>query len=334
MKRFKNILVVINDEKKHEGTINRAVQLAINNRATLTFASVMENIPHELQIYVKSKMSKDLHEAVFQEHLSRLEDFLEPIREKGVQASAKVLIGKPFMEIIMEVLRNGRDLVMVPQERGIGLSESIFGSTSLHLLRKCPCPVWIIKREQRRNFARILVALDPRIYPDGKYDSSKDELSIKLLEIGSSLAHSEGGEIYIFHAWSVLYENHIRFQSGLSQEEIEMLFLNTKKEHEKRILELVAKHAPEVDKNCIHMRRGEAGRLIPEIARHDNIELIIMGTVGRAGILGLLIGNTAEMILNNVDCSVLAVKPDGFVSPVKIDGQATDEEDYAGFRHA
>jgi nucleotide-binding universal stress UspA family protein len=320
MKRFKNILVVVDDEEEHEGTINRAVQLAINNRAALTLASVMENIPHQLQKLVKSKMSKDLHEDVFQWHLARLEDLLVPIREKGVQASAKVLTGKPFLEIIREVLRSGRDLVMMPQERGIGLSDSVFGSTSLHLLRKCPCPVWIIKREQHGNFARILVAIDPSVYPEGKYDPSKDELSIKLLEIGSSLANAEGGEIYIFHAWSVLYENHIRSQAGLSEEEIEKLFLNTKKEHAKRIFELVAKHAPEVDKNCIYVRRGVAGRLIAEIARHKNIELIIMGTVGRTGISGLLIGNTAEMILNNVDCSVLAVKPDGFVSPVKIDG--------------
>ena len=44
-----------------------------------------------------------------------------------------------------------------------------------------------------------------------------------------------------------------------------------------------------------------------------------MGTVARTGIPGLLIGNTAETILQRVDCSVLAVKPDGFVSPVGLD---------------
>jgi universal stress protein E len=42
-----------------------------------------------------------------------------------------------------------------------------------------------------------------------------------------------------------------------------------------------------------------------------------MGTLGRAGIAGLLIGNTAEKILHQVECSVMTVKPDGFVSPVK-----------------
>jgi len=41
-----------------------------------------------------------------------------------------------------------------------------------------------------------------------------------------------------------------------------------------------------------------------------------MGTVGRVGIPGFFIGNTAEEILKRVECSVLAIKPAGFVSPV------------------
>ena len=42
-----------------------------------------------------------------------------------------------------------------------------------------------------------------------------------------------------------------------------------------------------------------------------------MGTVGRTGIQGVLIGNTAETILSNVHCPVLTTKPEGFVSPVR-----------------
>jgi len=44
-----------------------------------------------------------------------------------------------------------------------------------------------------------------------------------------------------------------------------------------------------------------------------------MGTVNRAGIAGLLIGNTAEKVLRQVDCSTLAVKPEGFITPVLLD---------------
>jgi nucleotide-binding universal stress UspA family protein len=72
-------------------------------------------------------------------------------------------------------------------------------------------------------------------------------------------------------------------------------------------------------KHQVYMLKGEAGNLIPALATEKEVELIIMGTVSRTGIAGLLIGNTAEKVLRQVDCSVLTVKPDGFITPVKLD---------------
>jgi nucleotide-binding universal stress UspA family protein len=42
-----------------------------------------------------------------------------------------------------------------------------------------------------------------------------------------------------------------------------------------------------------------------------------MGTLGRTGIAGLFIGNTAEDVLRETHTAVLAAKPDGFVSPIE-----------------
>ena len=69
-------------------------------------------------------------------------------------------------------------------------------------------------------------------------------------------------------------------------------------------------------KKLIH---GEPGDVIPPLAKREGIDLIIMGSVARTGIAGFLIGNTAERILQDVDCSVLAVKPESFETPVELD---------------
>jgi nucleotide-binding universal stress UspA family protein len=42
----------------------------------------------------------------------------------------------------------------------------------------------------------------------------------------------------------------------------------------------------------------------------------MMGTAGRSGIRGLVIGNTAERMLDQLECSILTLKPPGFVAPV------------------
>ena len=42
-----------------------------------------------------------------------------------------------------------------------------------------------------------------------------------------------------------------------------------------------------------------------------------MGTMSRGGVAGLLVGNTAERLLDKVECSLLTIKPEDFVSPVR-----------------
>jgi universal stress protein E len=48
------------------------------------------------------------------------------------------------------------------------------------------------------------------------------------------------------------------------------------------------------------------------------VDLIVMGTVGRSGIPGFFIGNTAEEVLQCARASILSVKPPGFQSPVTL----------------
>lgn len=66
----------------------------------------------------------------------------------------------------------------------------------------------------------------------------------------------------------------------------------------------------------LHLPKGDQATVIPRLVRSHEIDLLVMGTVCRTGIPGFIIGNTAEKVLDTVDCSVLTVKPVGFVSPV------------------
>jgi len=55
------------------------------------------------------------------------------------------------------------------------------------------------------------------------------------------------------------------------------------------------------------------------VAEQENVELVVIGTLGGAGLPGRLIGRTAEKGINHVDYSVLTIKPEGFVSPVTLE---------------
>ena len=62
---------------------------------------------------------------------------------------------------------------------------------------------------------------------------------------------------------------------------------------------------------------GRADEVILKCVREYHIDLLVIGTVGRTGAPGIMIGNTAERLLPEVTCSVLAVKPPGFSCPIR-----------------
>ena len=313
MQRFKNILLIAGGDDWERTSLKRAVDLAKNNSARLTVVDVVEELPREMQMLVTSVNLVDLQNLVVAERLKDIKQRIKAAMNKGVRVAAKVLVGKPFLEIIREVLKNKHDLV-VKTARGEGrLKEVIFGSTAMHLLRKCPCPVWVIMPTHEKKYAKIMAAVNP-----DPIDEKRNTLNNKIMELATSLARIEGSELHVTHCWRLYGETMLLHRGGMSKSEVAELANKTRMEHEGRISELLEKHAPGLPNDRIHLLKGDAEALIPALAKRKSIEIIVMGTVVRTGIAGFIVGNTAENILQRVDCSVLTVKPDGFVSPVKL----------------
>ena len=61
--------------------------------------------------------------------------------------------------------------------------------------------------------------------------------------------------------------------------------------------------------------RGVPQDVIPAYVAAHAIDLVVMGTLARTGVPGLIIGNTAERVLHRLKGSVLAIKPPGFRAP-------------------
>ena len=66
------------------------------------------------------------------------------------------------------------------------------------------------------------------------------------------------------------------------------------------------------------LERGDPGEAIPRYIREQGCDLLVMGTVARSGIPALFIGNTAEDVMQSLRCSMLAIKPDDFKTPLDI----------------
>jgi nucleotide-binding universal stress UspA family protein len=313
MKRFKNILLVADSDNRDETALREALSLAKNNKTRITVAEVIEEFPQEMLDLSASIKIADLQTAVRQEALKDLKAFVASVKEKSFPVSIKILVGTPFLEIIRLVLQKNHGLVMMAAEGKTELGEIFFGSTTMHLMRKCPCPVWVFKPHHPKHHATILAAVDP-----DPFDAERDALNHKIMALASSFAKISKGRLHVVHAWSAPTKN-ILVSRSLLEHEVELMVSETEKSHRLRLDVLLKKYTPGISRSHIHLLEGDAGTVIPELASKLKVDLIVMGTVCRTGVAGLLIGNAAEKALRHVDCSVLAIKPEGFVTPVELE---------------
>jgi len=313
VKRFKNILLLADQGTDDYAILRRAAALAKNNRARLTIIDVIEELPRDMRMLIVVITPVELQKRVIQERQKQLERLVAPIRKEGLRVGVNVLIGTPFLEIIRQVLRQKHDLVIMAAEGRSGLKGRLFGSTSLHLMRKCPCPVWVMKPTWHERFHRILAAVDPMFA-----EEEKNPLNIKIMELATSLAQMEQSELHIMHAWNFQGKHLLRVRGRMSGEPIDQLANQTRAIHKEGFDELIGNYSLKNLNHRLHFLKGDPAVLITDLAAEHGIDLLVMGTVCRIGVAGFFIGNTAENVLQQVDCSVLTVKPEGFVSPVKL----------------
>lgn len=325
MKSFQKILYIAEPGENCEYGLERAVRVAENNQAELTVVAVTEHIPIESGMPDGGIVSGNLLASAVEAHRVRLESLIKPYHDR-LTIRTKVLIGSAFLEIIREVLRYKHDLVMKPPEPQVWLAR-LFGSDDMHLLRKCPCPVWLIKPHGAKAYRRILAALDvDYTCPEAELET-RQLLNKQIFEYACSLALSDFAELHIVHAWHAPCESamHGAFMHT-PEEKINAYVEHIRQRHEENLTEFLHEATKQLDQDALdfikpktHLVKGRPSAEIPALANKIDADLIIMGTVARTHIPGFIMGNTAEAILNQIDCSVLAIKPPGFITPIRLE---------------
>ena len=302
MKRFRKILVWVSDTTEGEVALDEAAALARESGAALTLAHAIE--PPQRLFRLLYPQADELSSVLESDWTRRLEALAEPLRKEGLEVDARVLAGSPFLAFTREVLRGGHDLLVKPVE--LSSDGQYYGSTDMHLLRKCPSSVWITNREAPPS-ARILALIDP--------DPEEDELNERILQMATSLGELRGAAVDVLHVWEASGEQLLA--NRVSPEKLAEHVEETRSRSEEDLTRVLDASGVDIPRECVHLIKGDVRFTVPEFLRRYDVGLVVMGTVGRTGIHGVLIGNTAETILSRVHCPVLTTKPAGFASPVR-----------------
>ena len=311
MKRFQNILVAVDSRFDTHPALEWAIRLAEHNQAKLKIVDVVPEFS-----WLKRLAMPDgdrMQQVLADDKRQNLETIAGPLRDRGFDVTTRVLYGKTSFEIICEVLRSNHDLVLRVTKGTHSRRTGFFGTTSMRLLRKCPCAVWLVRADAQPRFARILAAVDP-----APNDIAQEIMNKTIMDLGQSIAEYEKGEFHVVHVWELFGATADESLAipGRLQETVRKAKMEVAAEFDNLLSPYKLSHRGD----CVHLLHDEGGPVhaIAELAKKRDIDLIVMGTIARTGIAGALMGNTAEKVIDQIECSVLAVKPDKFVSPVTL----------------
>jgi nucleotide-binding universal stress UspA family protein len=153
---------------------------------------------------------------------------------------------------------------------------------------------------------------------DSRADAARAALTAKILGTAADLAEHQRAELHVLHAWVAYGESMLRARGfgGISPVDARRYVAGVEAGARKALHATVAPLGGRLTPERVHLVKGYPDEVIPAFAAAHAIDTLVIGTVARSGLAGLLIGNTAERVLDVAPCSVLAIKPDGFVSPV------------------
>lgn len=300
MSNFKTILVVVDSFVERHAELERAIKLCDQTEVKLHLIGVVKDVSWTVRLL--SKDYAHIHELLVQEKVTGLNRLVDHCQSHGVTATGEVLEGLSSQVTLDTAHRIGADLIIQAAKGERSLAQGTLGSSAQRLIRRLPCSIWLTRPTHEPEYQLIVAAVDAT--PN---DSAHAHLNRRILETALELAKRERCKLLVTYAWS-LYGSEM-LSHRLPASEYEVLMDHNRRQHVDSFEALLSEfdlHATGPDARMI---QGEPSSAIPELCEKEKANLLVCGTVARHGLAGLLLGNTAERILNRATCSVLAIAP-------------------------
>ncbi len=317
MQKFENILVGVDlssgdrfaaselSESTKEA-IHQALHLGAALGAKLTFIAAVDLCQQTEELLAAD--SSHLWGNVDDDVRGVLEKIKARADERGIESEIYFAHGSGWEQITRKVIRDHHDLVIIGTRAHTAIGRTLFGTTATKLLRYCPCPVWVTKpglREEKE--LDILVADD------------LGDVGFRCLALAIKGGQYFPTRTHVLHV--IEGESSGWFQSKIDPEKLAAYQQQKKAEVEQKIEERLS----QLDYRTlqlgvqVYIAFGAPDQQILNVIKEHDIDVLIMGTKVRTGLGGMFIGNTAERLLPQIPCSLLAVKPPGFVCEIKAD---------------
>ena len=290
---LQHILVVIEPDADSQPALDRAKDLAklADCRLELLLA---DHTPYlDDGFYFDPTQAKQLRQEHGQARLQELETLAEPLRENGLEVSCTTAWGNPPNgEVIARISEANPSLVIKATRHHSKVSRLLLSNTDWELIRNCAAPLLMVKSGSWAATPVILTSVDPYHVHD-----KPAALDSSLIAAAQYLARLSKGEVHLFHsdwvpplagAYALVHDEAL----------------------DKKILTDMASDNG-IDTTHCHWSSDEIVKALPAVVEKNNVDVVVMGSMSRSKIDQLLIGSTAERVLDNLECDVLLLRPGG-----------------------
>jgi nucleotide-binding universal stress UspA family protein len=227
---------------------------------------------------------------------------IDEARAIAHEVAPEIKIGHTIAEgsPIDMLLDMARDVTMIVMgSRGLGgLSGMVMGSVSAAVVSHATCPVVVVREDNQLDeatkYGPVVVGVDG------------SDVSAKATEIAFAEADARGAELIAVHTWMDMQVQ--ASLAGLSaaqqqwevveQEQIDML--------SERLAPMMERY-PDVEVRKVITRDRPVRALVEN---SEGAQLLVVGSHGRGGFKGMLLGSTSRALLQSAPCPMMVVRPE------------------------
>lgn len=227
---------------------------------------------------------------------------IEAAREIAHEVAPDILIGHTVAEgsPIDMLLEMSRDVTMVVLgSRGLGgLSGMVMGSVSAAVVSHASCPVVVVREDnhvtETNKYGPVVVGVDG------------SDVSQKATEYAFAEANARGAELIAVHTWMDMQAQASLAGVNTAQNQWEAIEKQQTEILSERLAPMIEKY-PDVRVGKV-IARDRPVRALTEQA--EGAQLLVVGSHGRGGFKGMLIGSTSRALLQSAPCPMMVVRPE------------------------
>lgn len=296
--KLEQLLVVIDASQPSHPALERAAWLARGTQARLHVLLVEYSAALDGSL-LENSLQNRARDALLEQRGKWLEALLTPLCDEGLSIQQEVRWGKRLHETVLDVAAGLQpDLVLKSAAHNNLLRRLLLTDSCWQLMRHCPFPLWLVHHAEWRG-RNLCTAVDP-LHKDDKPAT----LDHHLIDTSQALSSALGLHADVVHCHAPLPRTLLNNAELLAT--YQQFVADDAQQHSKTFDELIHQHA--IAPDSAHLLEGAPENMLPRFVRKHEIDLLVMGAIARGRLDTILIGHTAERLLESVDCDLLVIK--------------------------